>query len=51
MLNNKLRLKMNIEVNRTEERLSKKRAKQLFKENRQDNLAMGTFKGLSDIQR
>jgi len=51
MLDNKLNLTSQVELNREEERLSKIRAKWLFESGEIDRLEVGTFKGLADIHR
>lgn len=49
VLENKLGITSNSELARTEELLSKKRAKQLFETEQLFEFEVGTFKGLSDI--
>ncbi|MFJ6209448.1 protein adenylyltransferase Fic [Lysinibacillus sp. NPDC092081] len=51
MLENKLGITNQLELNRTEERLSKKKAKELYDSGKINNLEVGTFKGLSEIHR
>ncbi|MFB7156068.1 protein adenylyltransferase Fic [Lysinibacillus sp. NPDC056232] len=51
MLENKLGITNQLELNRTEERLSKKKAKELFDSGKINSLEVGTFKGLSEIHR
>ena len=51
MLENKLGITTQAELNREEERLSKIRAKWLFESGEIDKLEVGTFKGLADIHR
>jgi len=51
MLENKLGITSQAELNREEERLSKIRAKWLFESGEIDKLEVGTFKGLSEIHR
>ncbi|MFJ3390482.1 MULTISPECIES: protein adenylyltransferase Fic [unclassified Lysinibacillus] len=41
--------KQNLELNRTEERLSKKKAKDLYDLGKMNEIEVGTFKGLSEI--
>ena len=51
MLENKLGIIAQAELNREEERLSKIKAKWMFESGEIDRLEIGTFKGLSDIHR
>ncbi|MFE3572954.1 protein adenylyltransferase Fic [Lysinibacillus sp. NPDC059133] len=51
MLENKLGIINQLELNRTEERLSKKKAKELYDSGKINSLEVGTFKGLSEIHR
>ena len=51
MLENKLNITSQVELNREEERLSKVKAKMLFESGLIDELEVGTFKGLSEIHR
>ncbi|MFT9819752.1 protein adenylyltransferase Fic [Lysinibacillus sp. NPDC056185] len=51
MLENKLGITNQLELNRTEERLSKKKAKELYDSGKINSLEVGTFKGLSEIHR
>jgi len=49
VLGNKLQLTSQVELNRTEERLSKQKAKQLFESGDINNAEVGTFAGLAYI--
>lgn len=49
VLENKLEVTNQLELNREEERLSKIRARELFDLDKMNQLEVGTFKGLSDI--
>ncbi|EGO9060452.1 TPA: cell filamentation protein Fic, partial [Staphylococcus aureus] len=49
MLENKLGIINQLELNRVEERLSKEKAKQLYDSGDIDRVEVGTFKGLSYI--
>jgi cell filamentation protein len=49
ILENKLNISKQIELNRAEEKLSKHKAKQIFDSGDIDKLVVGTFEGLSDI--
>ncbi|MEB2281645.1 Fic family protein [Lysinibacillus xylanilyticus] len=49
MLENKLGINNQLELNRTEERLSKKKAKDLYDLGKMNEIEVGTFKGLSEI--
>jgi cell filamentation protein len=49
ILENKLNISNQIELNRAEEKLSKHKAKQIFDSGDIDKLVVGTFEGLSDI--
>lgn len=49
VLNNKLNISSQVELNRMEERLSKQKAKQLFESGDMDNVEVGTFAGLATI--
>ena len=51
MLENKLNITSQPELNREEERLSKMRAKWLFESGELDSIEVGTFKGLAEIHR
>ncbi|MGE8002609.1 protein adenylyltransferase Fic [Lysinibacillus sp. NPDC093216] len=51
MLENKLGITNQLDLNRTEERLSKKKAKELYDSGKINSLEVGTFKGLSEIHR
>jgi|GEM_PF-3819886 len=46
MLENKLGINNQLELNRTEERLSKKKAKDLYDLGKRNEIEVGTFKGL-----
>jgi cell filamentation protein len=45
VLNNKLNISSQVELNRMEERLSKQKAKQLFESGDIDHMEVGTFAG------
>lgn len=49
MLENILGITNHLELNRTEERFSKKKAKELYDSGKINGLEVGTFKGLSEI--
>ncbi|WP_265460192.1 protein adenylyltransferase Fic [Enterococcus sp. HY326] len=49
MLENKLNITDQIDLAKTEEKLSKKRAKELFESGEINDFEIGTFRGLSDI--
>lgn len=49
MLENILGITNHLELNRTEERFSKKKAKELYDSGKINSLEVGTFKGLSEI--
>ncbi|MDZ4586539.1 protein adenylyltransferase Fic [Bacillus cereus] len=49
VLENKLGIKNQLELNRVEERLSKMKAKDLYDSGEINHIEVGTFKGLSDI--
>lgn len=51
MLENKLGITNAIELAKEEERITKKKALELFENNMLDNLEVGTFKGLAEIHR
>lgn len=49
VLENKLGIKNQLELNREEERLSKMKAKDLYDSGEINHIEVGTFKGLTDI--
>jgi cell filamentation protein len=49
VLQNKLHITNQIELNKTEEKLSKQKAKQLFESGDINHIELGTFKGLAHI--
>lgn len=49
VLENRLGIKSQAELNREEERISKRKAKELLESGKIDEFEIGTFKGLSDI--
>jgi cell filamentation protein len=49
VLQNKLHLANQLELNKAEEKISKQKAKQLFESGDINNIAVGTFKGLAQI--
>jgi cell filamentation protein len=49
VLQNKLHLTNQLELNKAEEKISKQKAKQLFESGDINNIAVGTFKGLAQI--
>ena len=51
MLENKLGIVNVVELAKEEERITKKKALELFENNMMDNLEVGTFKGLAEIHR
>ncbi|GAB2026135.1 protein adenylyltransferase Fic [Lactovum odontotermitis] len=51
ILENKLGIENQAELNREEEKISKLKAKMLFESGKIDSFEIGTFKGLSDIHR
>lgn len=51
MLENKLGIKNQLELNRVEERLSKMKVKNLYDSGEINRIEVGTFKGLSDIHK
>lgn len=51
ILKNKLNIENQIELNKTEEKLSKQKAKLLFDNKDIDKIEIGTFKGLSQIHK
>ncbi|WP_440898749.1 protein adenylyltransferase Fic [Bacillus cereus] len=51
VLENKLGIKNQLELNRVEERLSKMKIKDLYDTGEINRIAVGTFKGLSDIHK
>lgn len=51
VLENKLSIKNQIELNKTEERISKQKAKELYDSGYIDKIEVGTFKGLATIHK
>ncbi len=51
VLENKLSIKNQIELNKTEERISKQKAKELYDSGYIDKIEIGTFKGLATIHK
>lgn len=51
MLENKLGIKNQLELNRVEERLSKIKVKNLYDSGEIHHIEVGTFKGLSDMHK
>ena len=51
ILNNKLGIKDEIELAKTEEKITKIKAKELFETGKLDSFEVGTFRGLSQIHK